>query len=155
MIQAASPLSVTTINNNIFTHCEILTTSESSPHSLTRAVYQKSIKRFILVKREQIDMGGSALPLHLSVCAYQPLEKSLIRTGPLLICPADAAATAKTSVPVWQHDHSCFHQEWIGTLLLSTLQNKIKRNMMTSQVGVFPDREYTAPFTPWGYTNFL
>lgn len=59
----------------------------------------KSIKQFTLVKRKQRGMVGRALPLHLPVCVYQPLEKSLIHTDPLLICPADAAATAQTSVP--------------------------------------------------------
>lgn len=59
---------------------------------------------------ENRDMEESALPLHLSVCAYKPLEKLLIHTPPLLICLADAA---KTCVPVLQHDYSCFCQEWM------------------------------------------
>lgn len=88
-------------------------------------------------KRKQRGMLRSVLLLDLSVCVYQPLEKSLIHTDPLLICPADTAATAKASVPPWQHDHSCFRQEWIGTPELSTLQSRIKWNMTTSRAEVW------------------
>lgn len=115
-----------------------------------------SIKHFVLVKRRQSGLVGSVLPLHLSVCAHQPLEKSLIRTDPLLIRPADAAATAKTSAPPWQHDHSSFRQERAGTLQLSTLQSRIKWNMMTSQqAGVWDFLTKTAPFMSWTYLDEL
>lgn len=100
----------------------------------------KSIKQFILLKGNKEAWAGSALTLHLSVSVYQPLEKPLIHTDPLLICPADAATTTKTFVPSWQHDHSCFRlwglpQGWSGASELSSLQRKIKWNMMTSQAG--------------------
>lgn len=84
--------------------------------------------------------------------AINPLEKSLIHMDPLLICLAD---TAKTCVPVLQHDHSCFRQEWMGTLALSALQNEIKWNRKTNQAGIFPDRNNAAPFITPCYPNAL
>lgn len=84
-------------------------------------------------KKETKGHGGPDMPSHLSVTTHQSLEKSLIHMDPLLICPADTEATAKTSVPVWQHDHSCFHQGGEGTLLLSPSQREIKWNAVTSQ----------------------
>lgn len=123
--------------NGILAHCKTLTTSESTLHNLTGPLSDRclpnSIKHFTPVKRKQRDTGGPDMPSHLSVTTHQSPEKSLIHTDPLLICPADTEATAKTSVPVWQHDHSCFHQGWEGTLLLSPLQREIKWNTMTSQ----------------------
>lgn len=147
VIQAVDYLSVVLINNRILVHREILSSSQITPRKLTRAqkhvwlipllwCLPKSIKQFIFVKENKETLVGSVLPLHLSVSAYQPHEKSLIHTDPLLICPADAAATTKSSVRPWQHDRLRFRQEWVGTPELSTLQSRIKWNMMKSQAGV-------------------
>lgn len=122
--------------NRMFVHCETLTTSKSTLHNLTGPLSDRcvpnTIKQLTPVKRKQRDTGGPDMPSHLSVTTHQSLEKSLIHTDPLLICPADTEATAKTSVPVWQHDHSCFHQGGEGTLLLSPSQREIKWNAVTS-----------------------
>lgn len=125
---SSSKLFVTTTNKSISTPSQILS------HKLTRTclidaarvMFAKLYQAIRLCKKRTKRHGRKRAALDLSVCAYQPLEKSLIHTDPLLICPADAAATAKTSVPPWQHDHSCFRQEWVGTLELSTLQSGIK-----------------------------
>ena len=109
----------------------------------------------LLAYSKQRDVVGSALPLRLPVRAHQPHEKSLIHTDPLLRCPADAAATAKTSVAAWQHDHSCFRQEQVGTVELSASQST--SNETRWQAG--PESKFsrlkihTAPFMSRSYLN--
>lgn len=135
----ASYLSAATINNSISTHCEIITPSQITPRKLTRVSNNvsdrcRSCEQAIhpckkkQKKQQQRSMVGSVLPLHLSVCAYQPLEESLIHTDPLLTCPADAAAAAaaKTLFLPDSMTTRVSVKEWVGTLKLSTLQSGIK-----------------------------
>lgn len=74
-----------------------------------------------------------------------PFEKPLIHAGLLPISSTDAAETAKTFVPVCQHDHSYFCQEGPETLEAAASQTKIKCYIMTSQSGVNANYKCVAP----------
>lgn len=78
-----------------------------------------------------------------SVSADQPLEEPLIRADPRLIPPA---AETNTSVPPRRQAHSCFLQESVWTLELSTVQRGIKWNEMRSCSLKFSWPRHTAPF---------
>lgn len=105
---SCSKIFAAAINSNILALCKTWTTSESTFHNLTGPLSHRRVPKSITsAKKKETTGRGHALT---SVTAHQSPEKSLIHTDPLLICPADIEATSKTCVPVWQHDHSCFHQ---------------------------------------------
>lgn len=113
----------------------------------------RSTKRVLVKRRKQRVEGGTVLA-SVCLCLSAPLRS---HWSMQTFCPYAQQTLQKqpTSVPVWQHDHSYFCQEWIETLMVPTSQTKIKCYIVTSQEGVNADYKHMALEARCSHPNAL